>query len=105
MKKNVIKKEATENKKLVWHSYEDILAKDMKSKSFRKAYYEEVARLQLAQQITTARKAKKMTQKAVAEKADMPQSVVARIESGNHSVSMDTVGRIAHVLGKKVQLV
>ena len=103
MKKNVIKKEAVENKKLVWHSFDDLVAKE--SKSFRKAYYEEVARLQLARQISTARKEKKMTQKAVAEKANMPQSVIARIESGTHSVSMDTVGRIAHALGKKIQLV
>ena len=98
-------KKETVSKNLVWHSHSDILAKDMKSKSFRNAYHEEIVRQQLAEQISKARKTKKMTQKAVAEKADMPQSVVARIESGNHSVSMDTVGRIAHVLGKKVQLV
>jgi ribosome-binding protein aMBF1 (putative translation factor) len=86
-------------------SFEDSLAKELKSKSFREKYYKEVARLDLAQQIHDLRKAKKMTQKAMALKADMPQSVIARLESGTHSISVDTLSRIAQALGKKIQLV
>ncbi len=48
--------------------------------------------------------AKKLTQKDVAEKADMPQSVIARVESGKHSPSLYTLERIANVLDKEVQL-
>ncbi len=86
-------------------SFEEGLAKDLRSKSFREGYYKEIARLRLAQQIYDIRTAKKLTQKAVAAKADMPQSVIARAESGTHSISVDTLSRIAQALGKKIQLV
>lgn len=46
-----------------------------------------------------------MTQAAVARKVDMPQSVIARLESGTHSVSVDTLSKVALALGKKVELV
>ena len=70
-----------------------------------KAYAEEKARLDLAYAIRTSREAKKMTQKAVAHKANMPQSVIARLESGTHSVSVDTLNKVAHALGKQIELV
>ncbi len=86
-------------------SFEEDLKKELKSKSFREKYYKEMTRLELSRQIREARKKKKMTQKTVAAKADMPQSVLARIETGNHSISVDTLSRIAQALGKKIQLV
>ena len=47
----------------------------------------------------------RVIQWAVAQKSGMPQSVIARIESGDRGISVDTLGRIAHTLGKEVQLV
>ena len=35
---------------------------------------------------------------------DVP-SVIARLESGTHSVSVDTLSKVAHALGKQVELV
>lgn len=90
---------------LVWHSFDDLLKKWMKNKDFREGYEEALARRRMAHQVRSLRTAKKMTQKAVAEKAEMPQSVIARIESGEHSASFETISRIAHALGKKVELV
>jgi len=92
-------------KGLLFHDSDDILKKEMKSKVFRKAYEEEIARLNLVRQIREIRLKKKLTQKAVAKRANMPQSVVARLESGEHSFSLDTLQRIAYVYGKKVELV
>ena len=46
-----------------------------------------------------------MTQAAVAREADMPQSVIARLESGTHSVSVATLSKVANALGKQVELV
>lgn len=92
-------------KGLVFYDFDDLLKKEMRSKVFRKAYDEEIARLNLVRQIRELRIAKKLTQKAVAKRANMPQSVVARLESGEHSFSLDTLQRIANVYGKKVQLV
>lgn len=92
-------------KGLIFYTHEEILKKELKSEEFRKAYEEEIARLNLVGQIRKLRIAKKLTQKVVAKRAGMPQSVVARLESGEHSFSLDTLQRIAHVYGKEVRLV
>ncbi len=92
-------------KGLIFYDADDILKKEMRSKVFRKAYEEEIARLNLVRQIRELRIAKKLTQKMVAKRAGMPQSVIARLESGEHSFSLDTLQRIAFVYGKRVQLV
>jgi len=86
-------------------SFNEVFRKDLKSERFRKVYAQELARLRIARQIREIRTKKKLTQKAVAQKARMPQSVIARIESGKHSISLDTLGRIASVLKKEIQLV
>jgi DNA-binding XRE family transcriptional regulator len=87
------------------HTFDQLLKKFAKNKEFRKGYAEEMARLKLAGQIRAIRTSKKMTQKAVALKSGMPQSVIARIESGEHSVSVDTLSKVAHAFGKEVELV
>lgn len=102
-----IKKHLKELRKMgiVAYSHEEILKKELKSKVFRRAYEDEMSRLNLVRQIREIRLAKKMTQKAVAKRANMPQSVVARLESGEHSFSFDTLQRIAYAFDKEVQLV
>ncbi len=82
----------------------DILRDELKSKAFRKAYDEEGARLRLAKEIREIRLKKGLTQSEVAKKADMPQSVIARIESGQHAFTLGTLDRIAHAFNKKVVL-
>ncbi len=88
-----------------FYKFEDILKEELKSESFRQAYNEELARLDITKQIKTLRAKKKLTQKELAKKANMPQSVIARLESGEHSISLGTLSRIAHAVGKKIQLV
>lgn len=82
-----------------------IIQKKLKSERFRKSFSEEMGRLQLAHEIKTLRQKRKMTQKEVALKADMPQSVIARIESGSHSFSIVTLHKIARVFDKQISLV
>lgn len=82
-----------------------ILKKKFKNEKFRKAFDEELSRLKLAHEIKLLRQERKMTQREVAEKAAMPQSVIARIESGTHSFSLTTVDRIAKVFQKEIGLV
>lgn len=86
-------------------TFEQILKKQLKSPKFREAYHEELTRLRLAKEVRSLRTRKHLTQEGVAEKAGMSQSVIARIESGERSVSVDTLGRIAYALGKEVRLV
>lgn len=91
---------------LIFYTHEEVFGKlKDQSKEYQLAYNEEIARLTLIRQIRGLRLTKKLTQKAVAKRAHMPQSVVARLESGEHSFSLDTLQRIAHVFDKKVQLV
>ena len=92
-------------KALKWHTAAQVFGKARKSKVFQKAYQERLARHKIAYSIRKTRLAKKLTQVAVARKADMPQSVVARLESGAHSVSVDTLSKVAHALGKQIELV
>ena len=92
-------------KGLKWNTFEQTFSKVLKNKKYKKAYDEEVARRRLAQRVRETREAKKLTQAAVAQKAGMPQSVVARLESGTHSVSVDTLSKAGHALGKHVELI
>jgi len=101
MKKKIIKKD----NKLTFHTFDKVFAKNIKSQSFQKEYNEELVRLRLANQIKKIRIENNLTQKAVAGKAQMPQSVIARIESGTHSFSLGTLNRIAEVFDKKVELI
>ena len=78
------------------------IRKDLKNERFRKGFFEELNRLQLAHEIKRLRQRKRMTQKQVAEKASMPQSVIARMESGTHRYSLSTLSQIAQVFGKTI---
>ncbi len=91
-------------KGLKTYTHEEVFAKSFKSENFRKLYNEEYARMKMVYQIKKMRSAKRLTQKMLAEKADMPQSVIARIESGKHGFSLGTLSRIAKVFGKEIQL-
>ncbi len=92
-------------KGLKFVNFEKVLKKQMKIKGFKKSYEKEVVRLNMIHQIKQARLSKKMTQKRLAEKADMSQSVIARLESGKQGLSFATISKIATALDKKIQLV
>ena len=94
----------TKKSDLKWYTLEQVFGKYRKNKEFQRGYREESARLSLATKLRKVRQEKKMTQQAVAEKASMPQSVIARLESGTHSVSVDTLNRVAVALGKEVTI-
>lgn len=97
-----MKKQAQKRK---FTSLNKLIQKKLKNERFRNAFSEEMGRLQLAHEIKTLRQRRKMTQKEVALKVDMPQSVIARIESGSHSFSIVTLHKIARVFDKQIGLV
>ena len=90
---------------LKFYTFKEVFSKKLKNKEFRRGYEEEKARLKLVEQIIDLRLKKKLTQKTLAEKVDMPQSAIARIESGGHNYSLSTLYRIAGVFKKEVRLV
>ena len=90
---------------LTFTPLDTIIRKKLINAQFRKSFSEEMGRLQLAHDIKTLRQKRKMTQGQVAARADMPQSVIARIESGTHSFSIATLHKIARVFDKQIGLV
>lgn len=98
MKKN------EKNKRLKWIPFNNVLKDELKSEIFKKSYDEEITRLRIAKQIRDIRIKKGLTQADIAKKASMPQSVIARIESGQHACTLGTLDRIAHVFNKKIVL-
>jgi DNA-binding XRE family transcriptional regulator len=104
--KNKIKKSTTsQESKLVWHTKEEVFSRVKNTPAFEAAYREESARLEIASAVKSARKEQKLTQAVVAKRAAMPQSAIARLESGSHGVSLETLNKVAVVLGKQIKLV
>jgi len=87
------------------YTHEEVLKRVLVSQASRDAYNEEILRLRLASQIRKLRIKQQLTQKDLAEQANMPQSVIARVEGGNHSISFSTLSKIVYALGKEVRLV
>ncbi|MBI2120203.1 MAG: helix-turn-helix transcriptional regulator, partial [Parcubacteria group bacterium] len=79
------------NTTLKFKTFDQVFKKSFQSKEFQHAYNEEMARFELANQIRDIRMKQQLTQKTLAEKAKMPQSVIARIESGKNGISLDTL--------------
>jgi DNA-binding XRE family transcriptional regulator len=101
----ITKKATAKNRiNLKWHSFDQVIKKASRNKEFVRAYNEELQRLRLAKQIRELRAEQRLTQKVVAERSGMPQSVIARVERGQSGISLDTLGRIAHTFGKDIQL-
>ncbi len=82
-----------------------VIMERKKNPEFRKAFTEEMSRIKLAHEIRTLREKRHMTQGEVAEKAEMPRSVIARIESGTHNFSIATLHKIASVFDREIRLV
>lgn len=99
-----MKKIKITKKDLKFYTFDQVF-QDRNTKEFRGAYEREGTRLALVKKIRETREKKHLTQQAVAKKASMPQSVIARLESGDHGVSLDTLSRVAHALGKRVEIV
>lgn len=100
-----MKKITDEKINLKTTNLETILKKEFKNPVFREKYQEELTKLRLAREIKTLRTAKKLTQESFAKKANMPQSVIARAESGKHTISLVTLDKLAQALGKRIEIV
>ena len=90
---------------LKFNTFDEVFGKLLKSKKNREIYESEMARLHLIRQIRELRRSKKLTQQSFAAKVGMPQSVIARLETGRHDFSLKTLYQIAGAFGKQVKLV
>jgi predicted transcriptional regulator len=62
------------------------------------------AEYKIIEEIITARKEKKLTQKDLAELIGTKQSNISRLESGNYNPTLDFLNRIALAVGKELEV-
>jgi predicted transcriptional regulator len=75
-----------------------------KDKEYQRLLQEEKKLLDIAIQIIEARRKRKITQVQLAKKVGMPQSQIARLESGSHNITLETLNKVANALDLRVKL-
>lgn len=85
-----------------WKEQRAILLKDP---AVRQLLQEVELERTLAHELLKARVAKGLTQTELADAAGISQVIVARLESGTANPTVNTVARVASVLGKELKLV
>jgi len=78
------------------------LAERLQDPEFKKAWEESEVEYLIARNIINFRKKRGLTQKQLAVALGTQQSVVSRIENGEHNLSIESIKSIAHVLGTDV---
>ena len=85
--------------------FRDYLKEQLKDQTVREAYEEEGLFVELAIQIGRLRERKGLTQRALAKRLHTSQQTISRIESPrNGSLSLRTIVKLAHALGKEVKV-
>ena len=77
---------------------------EMKDPEFRRLYEKADIELRVALEITKAREAKQMSQRELAEALKTKQQTVSRIERGAQNVTIETLDKIARVLGRDLEV-
>ena len=82
-------------------NFDDYLNEQLRDPIFKKEFENETTKLESAIALTKARKESGLSQRELANVSDVPQSTIARIESGANT-SIDTLSKVANALGKKL---
>ncbi|NJE33578.1 helix-turn-helix domain-containing protein [Megasphaera sp. SW808] len=90
--------------KRVEYSFEDDLKESLKNPEFKKAYDELEPEFMFIQALIDARREQGMTQKELAKRTGIDQSDISKIEHGKLNISFKTMRKLAHGLGKTVQI-
>lgn len=85
-------------------SYTNFFDKYKNDKEFQRYYKEASDEIDIAIALAAGRKRKRLTQAQLAKKVGMPQSQLARIESGNHNVTLKNLARVAGALDLRVRV-
>ena len=84
--------------------YEEIKRKAMKDEEFKKEYERLKPQYELISKIIRMRIERNLTQEQLAKKIGISRSIISRIESGNHSPSLDFMQKLADEMGKSVHI-
>ncbi|MBD8087286.1 helix-turn-helix transcriptional regulator [Limosilactobacillus sp. c11Ua_112_M] len=81
--------------------FKDYLNEQLQDPELKKEFENETTKLESAVALAKVRKASGLSQRDLSSISDVPQSTIARIESGSNT-SIDTLTKIANALGKKL---
>jgi DNA-binding XRE family transcriptional regulator len=76
----------------------------LKNKDVQDELKRNEAEYKIIEEIIMARKEKNLTQKALADLIGTRQSNISRLESGNYNPSLDFLNKIAHAVGKELEV-
>lgn len=86
------------------YTLQDDLKYRMKNPKFRKAWKESEAEYLMSKALIEARLKKKISQRALAKRANTTQAVISRIESMDGNPSIQLLQRIAVALNLKLKI-
>lgn len=89
------------NNKLSYSFNQDLKIR-LKNPVFKKSWEESQDEYELARQLIAKRLGKNMSQRELARKAKTTQAVISRIETMQANPSLQTLKRIAGVLGSRI---
>lgn len=82
-------------------NFKDYLNQQLQDPQFKQEFENETTKMESAVALTHVRKEAGLTQRELATVSKVPQSTIARIETGANT-SIDTLTKIANALGKKL---
>ena len=82
----------------------DWLKEEMRDEEFRLLWREREAAYKVARELIRLRKKQGLSQSEVARRAGLKQPAIARLESGAVKPTLDTIQRVAHALGREVEV-
>lgn len=86
------------------YTFQDHLKESLRNPEFRKAWKESEAEALVSRAIIEKRIVKKMSQRALAQKANTTQAVIARIEGMSANPSINLLKRIASAFGSSLKI-
>ena len=84
--------------------FREHLERSLQSDEFKEEWETQSAEREVMRRIVEARIAEGMTQAELAEACGMKQANLSRLENGNGNPSVATLQKIAHGLGRKLEI-
>ena len=91
-------------KRIPYTSWLKDYEKEMQNPEFRAGAEKARERIETAYAILKMRHKARLSQKEVADKLNISQSAIARIEQGGQNLTIETLRKIAELFGKKVKI-
>lgn len=89
------------SKRITVHEW---LKEELKEEEFRLLWSERQAAYRVARELARLRRKQGLSQSEVARRAGLKQPAIARLESGAVKPTLDTIQRVAHALGREVEV-